>query len=177
MCQLRRAEVEQQSTGLLHWSGFESELRKINNGKFQMELPIIWSELLDSNQRPLEPHSSAIPNFAKPGNLCAVSRLLRYTITLFSKNQVLFLLFLKNFFDIFFPYFSRKNTGYFPTFSGQNEKYFYEFLFKMPYVFVHSSLAFRDWMWYYFHNSIFSYYNVRKVPMFYTELLLQPVLK
>ena len=26
-----------------------------------------WSEWLDSNQRPLEPHSSAIPNFATPG--------------------------------------------------------------------------------------------------------------
>ena len=32
---------------------------------------ISWSELLDSNQRPLEPHSSAIPNFAKPGNMPA----------------------------------------------------------------------------------------------------------
>ena len=40
-----------------------------------MELPFIWSELLDSNQRPLEPHSSAIPNFAKPGYLLCPSGL------------------------------------------------------------------------------------------------------
>ena len=34
-------------------------------------LRFYWSELLDSNQRPLEPHSSAIPNFAKPGKMLA----------------------------------------------------------------------------------------------------------
>ena len=34
-----------------------------------MLLRFYWSELLDSNQRPLEPHSSAIPNFAKPGKM------------------------------------------------------------------------------------------------------------
>ena len=28
---------------------------------------LIWSECRDSNSRPLEPHSSAIPNFATPG--------------------------------------------------------------------------------------------------------------
>ena len=30
-----------------------------------------WSECRDSNSRPLEPHSSAIPNFATPGFLIA----------------------------------------------------------------------------------------------------------
>ena len=34
---------------------------------------ISWSECRDSNSRPLEPHSSAIPNFATPGYLLAVS--------------------------------------------------------------------------------------------------------
>ena len=33
----------------------------------------IWSEWLDSNQRPLEPHSSAIPNFATPGYLIVIA--------------------------------------------------------------------------------------------------------
>ena len=28
---------------------------------------VFWSECRDSNSRPLEPHSSAIPNFATPG--------------------------------------------------------------------------------------------------------------
>ena len=39
---------------------------KINNGKFQKELPIIWSECRDSNSRPLEPHfygSFGIPQY------------------------------------------------------------------------------------------------------------------
>ena len=31
-------------------------------------LSVFWSECRDSNSRPLEPHSSAIPNFATPGN-------------------------------------------------------------------------------------------------------------
>ena len=30
-------------------------------------LSVLWSECRDSNSRPLEPHSSAIPNFATPG--------------------------------------------------------------------------------------------------------------
>ena len=32
---------------------------------------LFWSECRDSNSRPLEPHSSAIPNFATPGFLIA----------------------------------------------------------------------------------------------------------
>ena len=32
----------------------------------------LWSECRDSNSRPLEPHSSAIPNFATPGYSVAV---------------------------------------------------------------------------------------------------------
>ena len=31
-----------------------------------------WSECRDSNSRPLEPHSSAIPNFATPGSLAGI---------------------------------------------------------------------------------------------------------
>ena len=33
---------------------------------------LFWSECRDSNSRPLEPHSSAIPNFATPGYFVAV---------------------------------------------------------------------------------------------------------
>ena len=63
-----KAGGQQHATGILHLSGFES-IHKIRNGNYQKVIPISWSELLDSNQRPLEPHSSAIPNFAKPGYL------------------------------------------------------------------------------------------------------------
>ena len=50
-----------------------------------------WSECRDSNSRPLEPHSSAIPNFATPGYLLVVSRLLVYISTPCRKMQALFL--------------------------------------------------------------------------------------
>ena len=36
----------------------------------------VWSECRDSNSRPLEPHSSAIPNFATPGSLLVLCRAL-----------------------------------------------------------------------------------------------------
>ena len=55
-----------------------------------------WSECRDSNSRPLEPHSSAIPNFATPGYSAALSGL-AYTSIAFQKNQALFLLFSKNY--------------------------------------------------------------------------------
>ena len=38
-----------------------------------MSLLLLWSECRDSNSRPLEPHSSAIPNFATPGYMPAFS--------------------------------------------------------------------------------------------------------
>ena len=63
---------QQQSTGLLHCYWFESSTKRKTH-RTQMCLVRFWSELLDSNQRPLEPHSSAIPNFAKPGFLLASS--------------------------------------------------------------------------------------------------------
>ena len=50
---------------------------------------ISWSELLDSNQRPLEPHSSAIPNFAKPG-CCVSATRLAYISMGIGKCQALF---------------------------------------------------------------------------------------
>ena len=36
-----------------------------------MNSTVFWSECRDSNSRPLEPHSSAIPNFATPGFVLA----------------------------------------------------------------------------------------------------------
>ncbi len=38
--------------------------KKAETGKLFL---LSWSECRDSNSRPLEPHSSAIPNFATPG--------------------------------------------------------------------------------------------------------------
>ena len=63
-----------------------------------VELPVIWSECRDSNSRPLEPHSSAIPNFATPGFFSCASAL-EYISTPCRKKQVLFYKKLKNFFN------------------------------------------------------------------------------
>ena len=52
-----------------------------------------WSELLDSNQRPLEPHSSAIPNFATPGYLLASLNCLSILAHLSKKSKHYFLFF------------------------------------------------------------------------------------
>ena len=46
---------------------FRISPRKRKNQKEQMLFLVFWSECRDSNSRPLEPHSSAIPNFATPG--------------------------------------------------------------------------------------------------------------
>ena len=45
--------------------------RKRKRPEQLMLLRSFWSECRDSNSRPLEPHSSAIPNFATPGFLLA----------------------------------------------------------------------------------------------------------
>ena len=50
---------------------------------------ISWSECRDSNSRPLEPHSSAIPNFATPGYLLTPLAL-GYISTPWRKMQALF---------------------------------------------------------------------------------------
>ena len=46
---------------------FESQHQKRKKLKQLMLFQLFWSECRDSNSRPLEPHSSAIPNFATPG--------------------------------------------------------------------------------------------------------------
>ena len=48
---------------------FEALHRKRKNQKEHLLFLVFWSECRDSNSRPLEPHSSAIPNFATPGNV------------------------------------------------------------------------------------------------------------
>ena len=53
---------------------------------------ISWSECRDSNSRPLEPHSSAIPNFATPGYSVA-SLTLGYISIPWRKMQALFCFF------------------------------------------------------------------------------------
>ena len=44
---------------------------------------LFWSECRDSNSRPLEPHSSAIPNFATPGYSCCLKQPIDNTTVLF----------------------------------------------------------------------------------------------
>ena len=76
-----------------------------------MNSTVFWSECRDSNSRPLEPHSSAIPNFATPGYFVLfspVSRRLRYINTTFQKCQALFSNFL---FFIFSPLSCCKLAG------------------------------------------------------------------
>ena len=65
-CCVAPSSRRQQRSFALHLNVRISSLER-NNGKYQKVLPIIWSECRDSNSRPLEPHSSAIPNFATPG--------------------------------------------------------------------------------------------------------------
>ena len=83
---------------------------------------LFWSECRDSNSRPLEPHSSAIPNFATPGFLLsvAVSWRLVYNSTVGSGMQVFFSLF--SFFSKFLsshplPHPFCQNRPPFPLFS------------------------------------------------------------
>ena len=65
-CCRHRAGGKQQSTGLLHLMVRISHLKEKNPEQLML-FWIFWSECRDSNSRPLEPHSSAIPNFATPG--------------------------------------------------------------------------------------------------------------
>ena len=48
----------------------EKTLAKRKSRNKLMLISAFWSECRDSNSRPLEPHSSAIPNFATPGYAC-----------------------------------------------------------------------------------------------------------
>ena len=66
------------------------ESEHISNLEDCVRIIIIWSECRDSNSRPLEPHSSAIPNFATPGYFVALSSALEYSSIPCRKKQVLF---------------------------------------------------------------------------------------
>ena len=84
-------------------------LNKTKSSVFIQKTELYWSELLDSNQRPLEPHSSAIPNFAKPGYFVC-PRGLAYN-NIYSENVKRFFHILQKFFGQhqkrccpFFPY-------------------------------------------------------------------------
>ena len=50
---------------------FSRQRKKFRFLSIQPKNRNFWSECRDSNSRPLEPHSSAIPNFAPPGFLIA----------------------------------------------------------------------------------------------------------
>ena len=60
------------------WVRIQSEYKK---RKERCSFRFLWSEWLDSNQRPLEPHSSAIPNFATPGSRCSLTAWVFYHIS------------------------------------------------------------------------------------------------
>ena len=66
-----------------------------------MLISAFWSECRDSNSRPLEPHSSAIPNFATPG----------YLLASFDRPSILAQRFkkCKHYFYFFKNFFSRWN--------------------------------------------------------------------
>ena len=55
-----------------------------------MLFQLFWSECRDSNSRPLEPHSSAIPNFATPGYLVAHLSAKVYYHIRFRKSSIIF---------------------------------------------------------------------------------------
>ena len=61
-----RDQADVHRTSAFIW--FESRPNR-KKQKEQMLFLLFWSECRDSNSRPLEPHSSAIPNFATPGNV------------------------------------------------------------------------------------------------------------
>ena len=49
----------------------DNEVVDIKKAETAFAASAFWSECRDSNSRPLEPHSSAIPNFATPGFMLA----------------------------------------------------------------------------------------------------------
>ena len=74
-----------------------------------------WSECRDSNSRPLEPHSSAIPNFATPGYHI---HLLHHVSLITIPHSFLFCKPYFRFFCIFYGSGSRSPTAPPPTPAG-----------------------------------------------------------
>ena len=73
-------------------------IRKQNKKfRFHKKSELFWSECRDSNSRPLEPHSSAIPNFATPGYFLAAPQRLSILAHLVEKCKHYFHFFEKNF--------------------------------------------------------------------------------
>ena len=71
---------------------------------FGQKSELFWSECRDSNSRPLEPHSSAIPNFATPGCLLVAVALAVSSIIiahLLTECKPFFEIFRKNFLSNF----------------------------------------------------------------------------
>ena len=73
-------------------ASFEAVKNKKAPNPFGFDAPAdldshLWSEWRESNSRPLEPHSSALPNCATPGHRWAVSNQLVYYTGLQGKSQ------------------------------------------------------------------------------------------
>ena len=73
-CGFRPAGNRQMPTGHLHSDRFES-LAKRKMQEWLQPVLHFWSGLRDSNPRSLGPKPSAIPNFAKPSNLCSCGQI------------------------------------------------------------------------------------------------------
>ena len=80
-----------------------------------------WSECRDSNSRPLEPHSSAIPNFATPGYLLAPLGDFDILAHLSEKCKYFFCFFSKNFLS---KKTCGKNVMKIPKYCGNPERYY-----------------------------------------------------
>ena len=84
-----------------------------------MNSTVFWSECRDSNSRPLEPHSSAIPNFATPGYLLASPDDFDILTHFAEKCKLFFHFFQKIFIASFmwkYPAISLNNTHQFQLF-------------------------------------------------------------
>ena len=109
------ASVEPSASTVPRTVGFIFRIStQIKNPEQQKLFWIFWSECRDSNSRPLEPHSSAIPNFATPGNCLRLTTAWIYYHTV-AENASIFLLFNKNFYSpasplITLPRFHRQTT-------------------------------------------------------------------
>ena len=82
-----------------------------------MNSTVSWSECRDSNSRPLEPHSSAIPNFATPGSSIVSLSLGDFDILAHLSKKC------KCFFHYFSKFFKRIFKSHLSTFFQYFQKF------------------------------------------------------
>ena len=94
---------------------FKSHAKSAKKVLKSIDFRTFWSECRDSNSRPLEPHSSAIPNFATPGYHI---HLLHHVSLITIPHSFLFCKPYFRFFCIFYGSGSRSPTAPPPTPAG-----------------------------------------------------------